>query len=108
MDTETFEKWKVERDRYLVRLMKEQYAKNERHWQVDTLRILQNSEIENNYTPVLLDVSEIMALVNEVIEDKMKRYRAKCTFRKQAQKYETVFCNGDQEKVTEILRKVTL
>ncbi|MDO5403857.1 MAG: hypothetical protein Q4F11_10510 [Eubacteriales bacterium] len=102
-----YEKWKKERDRYLLKLMKEQYIKNERHWQVDTLRILQNMEIENKYKPVLLDVSELMDLVNEVIPDKMKRYRAKYTLRKQAEKYESAFCHGDHNRVTEIIKKVS-
>lgn len=36
-----------------------------------------------------------------------RKYDVKSNFRKQAQKYETVFCNGDDRKMEELIEKLT-
>lgn len=102
-----FQKWKKGRDKYLLELMKEQRQKDIRHWQTNVLRILQNEEISKK-RPILLDIEEIIPLVDKLDLKSNRRSDVKRNFRKQSQKYETVFCNGDDLKMVEILDKLTV
>ena len=101
-----YEAWKVERDKFVLDVMKSQLQSNQHHWIVDTLRILTDQSLKEN-CPVLLDVGELMPLIDQVITgDRKKRYKIKKAFRRQAVKYETVLCNGDDLKMSEIVRSV--
>lgn len=101
-----FEKWQKDRDKYILNLMKSEREKDIRHWQTNVLRILQNDEIAQK-RPVLLDIEELIPLVNKLDLKSNRRYDVKSNFRKQASKYETVFCNNDEKKMIEILKKLT-
>lgn len=107
MLVQPFQKWKKGRDKYLLELMKEQRQKDIRHWQTNILRILQNEEISQK-RPILLDIEEIIPLVDKLDLKSNRRSDVKRNFRKQSQKYETVFCNGDDLKMVEILDKLTV
>lgn len=107
MLVQPFQKWKKGRDKYLLELMKEQRQKDIRHWQTNVLRILQNEEISKK-RPILLDIEEIIPLVDKLDLKSNRRSDVKRNFRKQSQKYETVFCNGDDLKMVEILDKLTV
>lgn len=101
-----YEAWRAQRDKFVLEVMKTQLQSNQHHWIVDTLRILTDHSIKEN-CPVLLDVGELMPLIDQVITgDRKKRYKIKKAFRKQAVKYETVLCNGDDIKMAEIVRSV--
>lgn len=102
-----FQKWKCDRDNYLLKLMKEQRQEDIRHWQTNVLRILQNEEILQK-RPILLDIEEIIPIVNKLGLESNRRCDVKRNFRKQSKKYETVFCNGDDLKMVEILEKLTV
>lgn len=106
MIVKPFEKWQKDRDKYIVNLMKSERERDIRHWQTNVLRILQNDEIAQK-RPVLLDIEELIPLVNKLDLKPNRRYDVKSNFRKQASKYETVFCNNDDEKMIEILKKLT-
>lgn len=101
-----YTKWKAKRDKFITDVMKTQLQENPHHWIVDTLRILENQEIKER-CPVLLDVSELMPIVDQVVTERKNRYKTKKAFRKQAQKYETVLCQNDDKRLAEILEKVT-
>lgn len=101
-----FEKWQKERNKYIIRLMKEQRQTDIRHWQTNVLRILQNEEIKQK-SPVLLDITEIMPLIDYLNLTPRRKYDIRVNFRKQANKYENVFCNNDNAKMDEILTKLT-
>lgn len=101
-----FQKWKKERDKYLVQLMKDERQKDIRHWQSNVLRILQNEEIAQKH-PVLLDIEELIPLVNQLDLKINRRCDVKRNFRKQSKKFETVFCNNDHLKLDEIIKKLT-
>lgn len=107
MLVQPFQKWKKGRDKYLLELMKEQRQKDIRHWQTNVLRILQNEEISQK-RPILLDIEEIIPLVDKLDLKSNRRSDVKRNFRVQSQKYETVFCNGDDLKMVEILDKLTV
>lgn len=100
-----YQSWKKKRDKELVALMKQQLEADEKHWIVNVLRKLQNEEIEKR-VPVLLDISELTGLLKAVIGDRKQRYRVKQSFCRQAAKYETAFCNGDADRLAEIIGKV--
>lgn len=102
-----FEKWQKDRDKYIVNLMKEQRDKDIRHWQTNVLRILQNEEISQK-RPVLLDIEELIPLVDKLNLSSKRRSEVKGNFRKQAARYESVFCNKDDVKMKEILEKLTV
>jgi hypothetical protein len=104
MIVQPYQRWKKERDKYLVGLMEEQHA-NSCHWITNTLRILQDIEIRQK-KPILLDIEELIPLIDEVIKSK-KRNDVKRTFRHQAQQYEKAFCNNDNLKILEIITKLT-
>lgn len=101
-----FEKWKIQRDKEVVELMKEWRSKDMNHWQTSVLRSLMNREITEKKA-VLLDIKELLPLVNRVITKANRRYDVKHNFVKQAEKIETVFCNDDHLKMEEIIEKLT-
>lgn len=107
MIVQPFKKWKQERDKYLVKLMKDERERDIRHWQTNVLRILQNEEIAEK-RPVLLDIEELIPLVDKLNLPSKRRSEVKSNFRKQAHKYESVFCNNDDAKIQEILDKLTV
>ena len=106
MIVKPFEKWQKDRDKYIVNLMKSERERDIRHWQTNVLRILQNDEIAQK-RPVLLDIEELIPLVNKLDLKPNRRCDVKSNFRKQANRYETVFCNNDDTKMIEILKKLT-
>lgn len=101
-----FEKWQKDRNKYLVQMMKDERERDIRHWQSNVLRILQNEEIAQK-RPVLLDIEELIPLVNKLDLSSKRRYDVKRNFRKQSEKYETVFCNKDHLKIEEVIDKLT-
>lgn len=102
---EPLEKWKTKRDKYLLDLMIEQ-RKDKKHWQTNVLRILQNEEIANKF-PILLDIEELIPLLDNLGLKSNRRCDVKRNLRKQAKKYESVFCNRDDLKLEEIVEKLT-
>lgn len=99
------EKWKTERNKHLLDLMMEQ-RKDKKHWQTNVLRILQNEEIANK-CPTLLDIEELIPLLEELGLKPNRKCDVKRNLRKQAKKYESVFCNRDDLKLEEIVEKLT-
>lgn len=102
-----FEKWQKDRNKYLVKLMKDERTRDIRHWQTNVLRLLQNEEIAEK-RPVLLDIEELVALVEQLNLKPKRGYDVRNNFRKQSKKYETVFFNKDDLKMKEILEKLTV
>lgn len=100
-----YDKWLQERDKYLLRLITEQRDTDIRHWQVNLLRYLTNSEIENAY-PTLLDVKELYPLLEKLSLSAKRRYEIRTTFKRHAAKYETVYNQRDDLKLVEILEKL--
>lgn len=105
MIVQPFQKWKVDRDKYIIKLMQEQRLQDVRHWQTNVLRILQNEEIAQK-RPIILDIEEIILLVNKLDIKNNRKSDIKRNFRKQSIKYENVFCNRDDLKMNEILEKL--
>lgn len=101
-----FEKWQRNRNRYLVDLMKNERKKDIRHWQTNVLRLLQNEEIAKK-RPVILDIEELIELVDHLKLNSNRRCEVKKNFKKQSQKFESVFCNQDHLKMLEIIKKLT-
>ena len=101
------QKWQQSRDKYLINLMKQQRQDDIRHWQTNVLRILQNEEVKQK-RPILLDIEELIPLVDQLKLNSKRKSDIKKNFRKQAQKYETVFCAGDRQKLDEIVDKLTV
>lgn len=99
------QKWQQSRDKYIINLMKQQRQDDIRHWQTNVLRILQNEEIKQK-RPILLDIEELIPLVDQLKLNSKRKSDVKKNFRKQAQKYETVFCAGDRQKLDEIVDKL--
>lgn len=101
-----FEKWQKDRNKYLVKLMKDERTRDIRHWQTNVLRILQNEEISQK-RPVLLDIEELIPLVDQLGLSSKRKSEVRSNFRKQSKKFETVFCKSDHLKLNEILEKLT-
>lgn len=95
------QKWRANRNQYILKLMEQERVKDLQNWQVNVLRALTIKENLQNGKPCLLDVSELDMLVSRT--DLKRKSRIKANFRKQAQKYETIFCNGDDLKLQEII-----
>lgn len=106
MIVKPFHRWQENRNKYLLKLMREQRQKDIRHWQTNVLRILQNEEISQK-RPILLDAEELMPVVDQLGLKNNRKCDAKRNFRRQSKKYETVFCNDDNKKMDEILEKLT-
>lgn len=95
------QKWRANRNKQLLRLMEREREADCQNWQVNVLRTLANKELENDGIPVLLDVSELDRIVDQM--DIPRRGRVKANFRKQAEKHESVFCRSDNKKLDEII-----
>ena len=102
-----YERFKTERDKYIIELMQEQREADIRHWQTNVLRIIMNEEIKQKH-PLLLDISELLPLVNNLNISSKRRYEVKKNFVRQAQKFETVLCSEDHKKLQEIMDKLTV
>ena len=102
-----FYNWKKSRRKLLIDLMKEQRKKDCKRWIVNTLRVLQNTEIEQSY-PALLDIEELIPLVSFLGLTPQKTSQVKATFRRQAQKYETALTHNDNKKLLEILSNLQM
>lgn len=100
------EKWKIQRDRYILRLMKSEREKDIHNWQVNVLRALNTKENQQNGKPCLLGIGELVELVDQ-LKDVKRKQRVKNTFITQAHKYEKIFCNKDEEKLDEIIANLT-
>lgn len=99
------DKWLKKRDKKLLNLIKQQQDMDIRHWQVNLLRYLANDEIANAY-PTLLDVHELFPLLEKLSLTSKRRYEIRTNFKRHAEKYETVFNQRDDLKLTEILEKL--
>lgn len=99
------DRWKYNRDKYLMALTKNQYRDNLNAWQVNTLRVLMNKEIEQG-KPCLLDIEELYPLIDRM--EFNKKGRIKRNLLNQAQKYEKIFCNNDTFKLQEIMDKLLI
>lgn len=101
-----YRRWQEQQRKYLKKLMEQQRKDDIRHWQTNVLRILQNQEIDQKRA-VILDVGQLMDIVDTLKLSANRKYDVKSNFRKQAQKYETVFYNGDDRKMEELIEKLT-
>lgn len=106
MIVQPFQKWQDARDKYLLELMKKERKRDIKHWQTNVLRILANEEIQQR-KPILLDVTELMPLIDYLDVIPRRKYDIRVNFRKQSQKYESVFCNNDNSRMNEVLTKLT-
>ena len=106
MIVKPYRKWQEQQRKYLKKLIQEQRKDDIRHWQTNVLRILQNQEIDQKRA-VILDVGQLMDIVDTLQLSANRKYDVKSNFRKQAQKYETVFCSGDDRKMEELIEKLT-
>lgn len=102
-----FKRWKKERDRHVLSIMRKQKKEVPRYWIINTLRILANEEIENKYCPVILDVNELMELIPKVENDRKLLSKTKKAFLEQAEKYEPVFTRNDGQKIDELLQHMS-
>lgn len=97
------EKYQIDQNKKILKLMKEQ-LQSKNHWISNTLAILSDEEIKRDF-PVILDVEEVLPIIDSL---KVERpLRVKDSFRKQAQKINTVLSNRDDLKFAEILEKLT-
>ena len=101
-----YEKWKLQRDKELFKLMQEQRKLDIQHWQVNTLRALEDKEIREK-KPYMLDIEELVPIVKELGLKPNRAYDARKNFRVQARKYEKAFCNRDDRRLQEILIKAS-
>ena len=101
--TKPLKKWQKERDREVKNIFKQELEKGG-NWVVNALRRFTSYELEHNI-PLILDIEEACLIVDKLhITDKA---RVKRRLRQQALKYERVFTNNDDEKLTEITDKLT-
>lgn len=76
------------------------------HWVGNVLGAVLNQEIIQGY-PVFLDVEEIISVVRLMHLDSKKRGKIVASLRRQAERTYTVLHNHDDEKLAEIIRKLT-
>ena len=76
------------------------------HWIGNALGAVLNQEIIQGY-PVFLDVEEIVQIVRLMHLDAKKRGKIVASLRRQAERTYTVLSNHDNEKLAEIIRKLT-
>ena len=100
------QKWKKQRDKELIELMKQQRKNDIRHWQTNVLRIVASQEIDKK-CPIILDVNEMINVLSKLGISSKRISEIGNNMRHQAQKYEPMFCRNDDVKLQEIVLKVT-
>ena len=99
------DRWKATRNKFVLQLIKEEYEKEVNNtWQVNVLRKLMNKEIEEK-KPCILGIEELCAVIDRY-KGLNRKSRIKANLRKQASKYEKVYCAGDDLKLQEIIDKL--
>lgn len=76
------------------------------HWVGNVLGMVLNEEIIQGY-PVFLDIEEIVQVVRLMHLDSKKRGKVVASLRRQAERTYTVLSKHDDEKLSEIIRKLT-
>ena len=101
------DKWRKERDKRILEIMKYERAADHRKWKVNTLRTITNQEINQKF-PLILDVQDIFHVFPKlkVTPNTCKRYRS--DFRKQARSHETVLSQRDDLRLQELIDKLTI
>lgn len=101
-----YEIWKNKRDKKILKIMKEQRKSDIHNWIVHTLLLLFDEEIQKG-VPVMLDIKELLPLIDDLgIDDCKRRYKIRESFKRQAKKRATTFCNDDDTKLYEIIDKL--
>lgn len=97
------DKWRKNNIKYLKMVLNEELLKSG-SWQINALRRFANDEL-NNKKAYLLDVNDLMPIIDGMKIN--RKNRTKERFREQAERYESVFCHGDSDKLKEVIEKLT-
>lgn len=105
MIVKPLQKYKNTRDTELRTMIIEQKDSDCYHWISNVLRLLQDREIIYRY-PYILDISEINSIISTLQLSKQQKYSIRKSFKAQAEKYETAYCNDDLVKLHEVIDKL--
>lgn len=99
------EKWKQKRDKRLLKLMREQREKQLKNWITNTIGILQDKEIAQDF-PELLDVEELLPIIDKLGLKAKRLYKVKNSFKKRVAQAHSTLNNRDDLKLKEVLDKL--
>lgn len=102
---EPIAKWRDDRNERVIALMEEQRATNLKNWITNTIGILQDREIEQDY-PELLDIEELLPLLDNLDIKPKRKYKVKCAFRNRVEQAHRTLQNRDDLKLDEVLKKL--
>lgn len=100
------EKYKVEQEKKLLKLMKQRRTEQLRNWITDVIGIIQDTEIEQDY-PLILDIEELIPVLDKLGLKSKRLSRVKTSFRNRIEQTHKTLNNRDDLKLEEILRKLT-
>ena len=99
------EKWQQKRDKRLLKLMREQREKQLKNWITNTIGILQDKEIAQDF-PELLDVEELLPIIDKLGLKAKRLYKVKNNFKKRVAQAHSTLNNRDDLKLKEVLDKL--
>lgn len=98
-------KMQKERQKDWLSIMEQERNKGG-HWISNILGLVVNQEVKQGY-PIFLDVEELVAVVRKMKLDAKKRGKIVASLRRQSQRIYTVLSNHDDDKLAEIIEKLT-
>lgn len=103
---EKYKKYESERDKYLLRILRDNYVPESHAWIREVVSKLKDDELQSD-APMLLDIEEIMPLIDKIIRGNPKvKYNAKMQFRKYCSKNAVYFQTQDNKKFNELIDKL--
>lgn len=99
-------KWKAKRDKELLKLLKEERAKDSKKWIVSSLSKIINREVKNGGVPFVLGIDEILAAVDQMGLERRTKSRAKKNFLLYGQRNADALMQGDDTRLKEFIDKL--
>ena len=96
-------RWILERDRFLKKRISVSNRRD--NWLVNLLRDCSTWESQHQY-PLILDVEELFPIIEKIEKDSRTRSRIRAALRRHASTHETLFSNGDHQKLEEVMEKL--
>lgn len=101
-----YEAFKDKEKKLIKRMLRKNYKPASRTWVRNTLLEVCNMEIDKKL-PVILDLKELIEMLSILpFKTRQSRYNARKNFEAASKEHAPVLCRNDNEKYTELLRKL--
>ena len=99
-------KWKMKRDKELLKLLKEQRKRDPKRWINNSLVEILNREVSSGGVPFVLGIDEILAAVDQMGLERRTKSRVKKSFLLLGQRNARALMQGDDTRLREFIDKL--